>query len=110
MFELAQDFRKVDTYVGFATFGGLLRVAGVAAARRGHDEPILAQDRKGSLHGHSRDLEARGQVPHGAHMGSGLDVTTQDLLPQDVGRLLGLRSGVVFRDISAHHAIERTHP
>ena len=110
MFELTQDFGKVDTRVGFAGFGGLLRIAGVAAARRGQDEPILTQDRKGSLHRHSRDLEPCGQVSHGAHMGPRLDVATQDLLPQDVGRLLGLRSGVVFRDFSAHHAIERTHP
>jgi hypothetical protein len=31
-------------------------------------------------------------------------------LSQDVSRLLGLWSGVVLRDFSAHHAIERTHP
>lgn len=110
MFELTQDFGKVDTRVSFAGFGGLLRVPGVAAARRGQDEPVLAEDRKGALHCHSRDLEARSQVSHGAHVGPWLDVATQDLLPQDVGRLLGLRSGVVFRDFSAHHAIERTHP
>lgn len=109
MFELTQDFRKVDTCVGFASFGDMLRVACVAAARRGQDEPILTEDCKGSLHGHSRDLEPGGQVSHGAHMPSGLDVATQDLLPQDVGRLFGLWSWVVFRDFSAHHAIERTH-
>lgn len=109
MFELAQNFGEGDR-VGFACFGGLLRIAGVAAAGRGQDEPILAEDRKGSLHRHPRDFEARGQVSYGAHMGSRLDVTAQDLLPQDVGRLLGLRSGVVFRDFSAHHGIERTHP
>jgi len=109
MFELAQDFRKVDTRVGFTAFGELLRVAGIAAARRGQDEPIFAEDRKGSLDGHSRDLEPCGQVSHGAEMPSGLDVATQDLLPQDVGRLLRLRPWVVFRDFSAHHAFERTH-
>ena len=107
MFELTQDFGKVDACVGF---GGLLWITGVAAARGGQDEPILAKDREGSLHRHSRDLEPCGQVSHGAHMGPRFDVATQDLLPQDVGRLLGLRSGVVFRDFSAHHAIERTHP
>ena len=61
MFELTQDFGKVDTRVGVAGLGGLLWVAGVAAARRGQDEPVLAEDRKGTLHCHSRDLEARGQ-------------------------------------------------
>lgn len=110
MFELAQDFGKVDIRAGFAGFGGLLRIAGVAAARRGQDEPVLTEDRKGSLHGHSGDLEPRCQVSHGAHVGPRLNVATQDLLPQDAGRLLGLRPGVVFRDFSAHHAIERTHP
>lgn len=110
MFELAQDFGKVDTRAGSAVFSGLLWIAGIAAARRGQDEPILAEDRKGSLHRHSRDFEARSQVPYGAHMGPRLDIATRDLLPQDVGRLLGLRSGVVFRDFSAHHGIERTHP
>lgn len=107
MFQLAQDLGKVDTRVGFV---GLLRITCVAAARCGQDEPILTEDRKGSLHRHSRDLEPRSQVSHGAHVGPWLDVATQDLLPQDVGRLLGLRSGVVFRDFSAHHAVERTHP
>lgn len=110
MFELTQDLGKVDSRVGSAGFRGLLRVACVAAARRGQDEPILTQDRKGSLHGHSRDFEPCGQVSYGAYVGPRLDVATQDLLPQDVGRLLGLRSRVVFRDFSAHHAIERTHP
>lgn len=110
MFELAEDFGEVDNRFGPAGVRGLLRIAGVAAARRGHDEPILAQDGKGSLHRHSGDLEARSQISHGAHVGAGLDVAAQDLLPQDVGRLLGLRSRVVFRDFSAHHAIERTHP
>jgi hypothetical protein len=37
----------------------LLRITGVAAARRGQDEPILAKDREGSLHRHSRDLGPR---------------------------------------------------
>ena len=107
MFKLTQDFRKVDVSVGFS---GLLWIAGIATARRGVDEPVLTEDRKGALHCHSRDFEARGQVSYGAHMSPRLDVTTQDLLSQDVGRLLGLRSGVVFRDFSAHHAFERTHP
>ncbi len=110
MFEPAQHFGNVDNRVGSAAFAGLLRVAGIAAPRRRHDEPILTEDRKGPLHCHSRDLEPFGQVSHGAHMPSGLDVATQDLLPQDVGRLLGLWPWVVFRDFSAHHAIERTHP
>lgn len=109
MFELAQDFGEGDC-VGFAGFGGLLRITGVAATRRGQDEPILTEDRKSSLHRHSRDFEPCGQVSYGAHMSPRLDVATQDLLPQDVGSLLGLRSGVIFRDFSARHAIERTHP
>lgn len=110
MFELTQDFGKIGTRVGSAVLGGFLRIAGVAAARRGQDEPILTQDRKGSLHRHSRDFEPCGQISYGAYVGPRLDVATQDLLPQDLGRLLGLRSRVVFRDFSAHHAIERTHP
>lgn len=110
MFELAQDSRKVDTCISFAAFGGTLRITGVASPSRGHDEPLFAEDRKGSLHSHSRDLEPRGQVTHGAHVASGLDVPAQDLLTQDVGRLLRLRPGVVFRDFSAHHAVERTQP
>ncbi len=108
MFELTQDFGEVNTCVRFATFGRLLRVPSVAPARCGRDEPILAEDRKSALHGHTRDLEPCGQVPDGTHVGPGLDVAAKDLLPQDVGRLLGLRTGVVFRDFSAGHAIERT--
>lgn len=108
MFELAQDFGEVNACVRFAAFGRLLRVPGVAPARCGRDEPILTQDRKSALHGHPGDLEPCGQVPDGPHMGTGLDVAAKDLLAQDVGCLLGLCTGVVFRDFSAGHAIERT--
>lgn len=88
MFELTQDFWKVDAGARLRGFGPLLGVPSVATAGRGRDEPILAQDRERTLHGHSRDLEPSGQVLDGAHMGPGRDGAVRDATPSSV---LGVR-------------------